>query len=85
MFNPLGPFYSFQFAFLLVFATAYYKMAELEGSSGIAWAGMSVGVYMFTWRWLGWSHAGNFFGQAVLFGGITLWRVWKDRDRGDQK
>jgi len=81
MFNPLGPFYSFQFVFLLVCATAYYKRAELEDSSGIVWAGMSVGVYMLTWRWLGWGYAGNLFAQAVLFGGITLWRVWQDQGR----
>ena len=79
MFNPLGPFYSFQFVFLLICATAYYKIAESEDSSGITWAGMSVGIYMLTWRWLGWSYAGNFFGQALLFAGITLWRVWKDQ------
>jgi len=81
MFNPLGPFYSFQFVFLLVCATSYYKIAELEDSSGIVWAGMSVGVYMLTWRWLGWGYAGNLFAQAVLFGGITLWRVWQDQGR----
>ncbi len=81
MFNPLGPFYSFQFVFLLVCATAYYKIAEWEDSSGIVWAGLSVGVFAATWLGLHWSYAGNFFGQFALFAGITLWRVWRDHRR----
>jgi hypothetical protein len=83
MFNPLGLFYSFQFVFLVVCATVYYKAAELEDASGIVWAGLSIGTFMLTWRLLGWSYLGNFIGQAVLFGGITLWRVWQDRSRGE--
>jgi hypothetical protein len=36
-------------------------------------------VYMVTWRVLGWGYPGNVFGQVAMFGGITLWRVWRDR------
>jgi hypothetical protein len=75
MFNAFGMLYSFQFVFLLICATAYYRAADLEGRSGIVWAGMSVGMFMLTWRVLGWGYLGNLTGQLALFGAITLWRV----------
>jgi len=80
--NPFGVYYSLQSVLLVLFAILYYKIAEAEDSPGVVWAGVSVGVYLVTWRLLGWGYPGNIFGQVALFGGITLWRVWNDRGAG---
>jgi hypothetical protein len=77
--NPLGLLYSFQFVLLLVCAAFYYKAADLEDASGILWSGLSILVFLLSWRLLGWGLPGNLFGQAVLFGAITLTRVFRDR------
>jgi hypothetical protein len=82
--NPFGPYYSLQFVFLLVCAILYYKIADLEDESSVLWMGLSIATFMLTWRLLGWGYLGNFFGQALLFGGITLLRVWRDR-RGNSE
>ena len=79
MFNPLGPFYSFQFVLLLGCAVLFYKAAELEGESEILWTGLSVGVFALTWFGMHWSYPGNLMGQALLFAAITLHRVWRDQ------
>ena len=79
--NPFGPYYSLQTILLIACAVLYYKIADAEDESGILWAGMSIGVYMLTWRLLHSGYVGNLLGQALLFGGITLWRVWRDERR----
>ena len=76
--NPFGPFYSLQFVFLLVCATLYYKIADLEDESGILWLGMSIGTFLLTWRLLGWGYLGNLLGQSLLFAALTLHRVYRD-------
>lgn len=81
MFNPLAPFYSFQFVLLLGCAVLFYKAAELEGESEILWVGLSVGVFALTWFGMGWGFPGNLAGQALLFGGIAVYRAWRDHTR----
>jgi hypothetical protein len=70
--------YSLPFFLLLCFAAAYYKAGEIENSSGILWAGMSVGVYCLTWFVIGWGIPGDLLGQVLLLAGITLYRVIRD-------
>ncbi len=71
------PFYSFTFVMLLVCAVFFYRAGEFEGTSGVAWAGLSVLISVVIWRLL---HGGVFavlFGQLGLFAGITLYRSRK--------
>jgi len=79
MSNPLGPIYSLDFVLLLICAVGYYKAAELENKTPMVWAGMSVGVFLITWRLFRWGIPGNLLGQVLLLAGITLGRVWRDR------
>jgi len=76
--NPLGLLYSIQFVLLLCFAAGYYKAAEIENASGILWAGLSVVIFLITWRLFGWGVPGILLGQAALLGGITAVRVLRD-------
>lgn len=79
--NPLGPLYSFQFVLLVACAGLYYKAADIDDASPIVWSGLSVLVFLLTWRIFGWGLLGNLFGQAVLLGAITLVRVLRDRKK----
>ena len=79
--NPLAPLYSFDFVLLLACAVFYYKAAEIENVSGVWWAAISVVLFLFTWRILGWGLLGNFLGQAGLLGGITLVRALLDNQK----
>jgi Na+/H+ antiporter NhaC len=76
-------YFSFQAIVMLVCAAAYYRTAEVENVSGILWAGMSVGVYLLTWLVLGWGYLGNLIGQALLLGGITIYRAVRDSKAPD--
>jgi hypothetical protein len=73
--NPLGLIYSVQFVLLLCFAAGYYKAAEIENASGMLWAGMSIVIFLITWRLFGWGVPGNLMGQGARLGGITAVRV----------
>lgn len=78
--NPLGPLYSFEFIVLLVCAAIYWKLAALDpDASSIVWAGLSAFTFCVTWLFLRWGYAGDLFGQALLFAGITLYRTVRDR------
>jgi hypothetical protein len=72
------PLYSLPFVILICCAAAYYKAAEIENTSGILWAGMSVAVFCTTWFAIGWGIPGDLLGQVVLLAGITLYRVIRD-------
>ena len=45
----MNPFYTFEFWLLLACTFFYYKAAEMENSSGVLWAGLSVLVFVVTW------------------------------------
>jgi hypothetical protein len=77
--NPLGLLYSYQLVILLACAAAYYKAADMENASPLLWAGLSAGIFLFTWRFLGWGLPGDLVGQAALLAGITLVRLLRDR------
>lgn len=76
----IGLFYSLNFVLLLVCAAAYYKLADLDpDASSILWAGLSVGVFLLTWRVLGWGVIGNLIAQIAILGGITIVRALRSR------
>jgi hypothetical protein len=75
--NPFGPLYSIEFVACVLCAIAWYKAAEVEGIAPWLWVGMSVAVYVLTWRYLGWGFFGNLFGQILLVAGITGVRAWR--------
>jgi hypothetical protein len=77
----LSPFYSLESVLLLVCAGSYYKAADVENSSPLLWSGLSVLVFLLTWRLCGWGLPGNLLGQALLFGAITAIRVLRDREK----
>ena len=78
--NPLAPVYSFEFVVLLAAAVLYYKAAELEKlDHPMLWAGLSIAVSMFTWRFLSWGVIGCIGGQVVLAIGIGVSRVLRSR------
>ncbi|HZL38094.1 MAG TPA: hypothetical protein VFC78_22450 [Tepidisphaeraceae bacterium] len=79
--NPLGPFYSLDFVLLLACAVIYYKAAEMEDVPGLLWCGLSVGTFFVTWRLLRWGLPGEILGQVGLLGAITLFRVFRDRQK----
>lgn len=56
-------------------ALFYYRAGEYENTSGVVWAGLSVGVSMLCWRVLKCGWIGIFLGQVMLFFGITVYRT----------
>jgi uncharacterized membrane protein YGL010W len=71
------PFYSFTFVLLLACAIFYYRAGEFEGSSGLAWAALSILISVLIWRLLDGGFLAVLLGQVGLFVGITLYRSWK--------
>jgi hypothetical protein len=71
------PFYSFTFVLLVACAVFFYRAGEFEGSSGVAWAGLSVVISFAIWRWLHGGFVAVLVGQVALFVGITLYRSYK--------
>jgi hypothetical protein len=74
----MGILYSLPFFLLICCAVGYYKAAEIDNTSGILWAGMSVAVFAITWFAIGWGIPGDLLGQFALLAGITLYRVFRD-------
>src|SRR2546425_859324 len=68
------PFYSFTFVLLLACAVFFYRAGEFEGSSGLAWAALSILISVAIWRWLHRRFIAVLLGQVGLFVGITLYR-----------
>jgi len=54
-------------------AHIFYRMAEMEGSSGVLWAGLSVAAWIMASAYLGWLMFGGVLSQIVLFTGLTVW------------
>jgi hypothetical protein len=73
------PYYSLTFIVLLAGALFFYRAGEFEGSSGVAWAGLSLLISVVIWRVLHGSALAVFLGQLGLFAGITLYRSHKNR------
>ncbi|MGA2661890.1 MAG: hypothetical protein ABSH34_30795 [Verrucomicrobiota bacterium] len=73
----MPPFYSFTFILLLACAAFFYRAGEFEGTSGVAWAGLSILVSVAIWRWLHGGLIAVLLGQAGVFAGITLCRSRK--------
>jgi hypothetical protein len=71
------PFYSFSFVLLLGCASLYYRAAEIDGASGMLWAGLSVLISVVAWRCLCLGSLGILVGQFGLFAGITLVRTYR--------
>jgi hypothetical protein len=71
------PFYSYTFMLILACAVFYYRAGEFEGTSGVAWAGLSVLISLGVWRWLHGGFVAVFLGQLGLFAGITVYRARK--------
>ena len=71
------PLYSFTFVLLLACAVFFYRAGEFDGSSGLAWAALSILISVAIWRWLHGGVLAVLLGQVGLFAGITLYRSWK--------
>lgn len=79
----MGMLYSLDFFLLLACAAFYYKAADVENVAPWLWVGMSVGVFVLTWQVFHWGIPGELLGQVALLGGITLYRVFRDRSNPD--
>jgi hypothetical protein len=80
--NPFGPLYSLDFVVLVVCATVWFRLAQLEREPPWVWAGLSVFVYAVMWLWLGWGIIACIVGQALVVALITGHRLLKSaRDR----
>jgi len=77
----MNPFYTFEFWLLLACASFYYKAAEMENSSGVLWAGLSVLVFVVTWIVLSWGLLGCLAGQIALFVLIAIVRTLQGQSR----
>lgn len=73
------PFYSWNFVLLVAFAIFYYRAAEFENGPGMLWAGLSVTISALIWQWLHWGLLAMFLGQVLLFIGIGVFRVIRDK------
>ena len=71
------PFYSFTFVLLLACMLFFYRAGEFEGSSGLAWAAVSLLISVTIWRWLHGGFIAVLLGQVGLFVAITLYRSRK--------
>jgi hypothetical protein len=65
----------FAILIIAVCAAFFYRAAEFENESSLAWTGLSVvisvvALFVFHWGWLG-----CLIGQAGLFLGITIFRI----------
>ena len=76
------PIYSVQFVLLLTCAIFWYRAADLEDAPRFVWSGLSVGIFLLTWRLFGWGWLGCLSGQVGLLAGITLVRVLRGSRNG---
>jgi hypothetical protein len=71
------PFYSYNFILTVVSAIFYYRAGEYENTSGLLWAGLSIGVSLGIWEGLGGGFLALLAGQVGLFVAITFYRMQK--------
>lgn len=72
--------YSYIIILIIVCAVFYYRAGELENTSGLLWAGLSILTSIIVWLLL---HGGFWtvlLGQVALFVGITVYRCVKDQE-----
>ncbi len=64
---------------LLACAALFYTAGEMEKSSGVVWAGLSVVVFVVTWIVLGWSWLGCIGGQVAVVAALTAMKGLRKR------
>lgn len=62
---------------ITVCALFFYRAGRHEHSWGLLWAALSIAVSGLVLFVLDWGLLAIFAGQAALFVGITLWRMWR--------
>jgi hypothetical protein len=64
---------------LIIIACAifFHRAAEFEDESTLIWMGLSLLVSALTWFLFHWSWLGSVLGQAGLFIGITIARMFR--------
>jgi uncharacterized membrane protein YfcA len=71
--KPMTP--GFGFVIMLCCAAFYYKIGEMERSSGLLWGAISLLLWLVASYFLGWGMPGCLLIQFGLFVGLTLWNV----------
>jgi len=62
---------------IIAFAVFFCRAAEFEDESTWIWGGLSVVISAVTFFWLHCGWLGVSLGQAGLFAGITIFRIWR--------
>lgn len=74
----------FGFLMLAAYATFFYRAADFEKAPPLAWAGLSIGVYLVTWLYFGWGWLGNLLTQTALLVALGIARgIRKELSRRD--
>ena len=66
-----------QIVVLGVFAFVFHGAGKQDRSWGVLWAVLSIAASLLALRFLNWGVWGIFLAQAVLFVGITYFRMWR--------
>ncbi len=69
----------FVLVMIIACAVFYYRVGEYEYDSGWLLGAVSVTLWAVGLYLLGWGWPGNLLLQALLFVGLTLWNMAKDR------
>ena len=62
---------------IIICAAFFYRAAEFEDESTLLWAGLSVLASALTFGFFHWGWLGCLLGQAGLFAGITIIRMFR--------
>ncbi len=73
------PFYSWNFLLMIGFAIFYYRAGEFDDCPGLLWAALSLAISLLILKWLHWGLLGIILGQFLLFIGIGVFRVIRDK------
>lgn len=77
------PFYSYNFVLLAACAIFFYKAGTIDEDAGpmwgLLWAALSVVISFMVWRGLGWGLLPMIATQVVLFFGIAVVRVLREK------
>jgi hypothetical protein len=63
---------------LSVCAIGFYRAGRHEQSWGILWAALSIAFSVAALRFSTWGMMGVLLAQVLLFGCITLYRMWRN-------
>lgn len=61
-----------------VFAIVFYRAGQIERSWGLLWCALSVAASMLSFYVLHWGALGAFATNALLFIGITVYRMMRN-------